>query len=535
MKRIVPVIAVIFLGLIAVFALWPGPSPRSELRIVAGSENQALEPLIQDWARQNGVTVEITYQGSVEISRALGEGKASAFDAVWPAHSLWIALGDTQKVVRNATSILRSPVVLGLKKPIAEKLGWVGRKDITIQMIEEAARSGRFRLAMTSATQSNSGASAYFGFLYALAGNPDILTLDTLAEPKLQDDMRGLLSLVNRSSGSSGWLKDSLVENPDAYDAMMNYESVVIEANEALTAKGQPPLYIIYPANGMAVADSPLGLIDKGDAGKEKAFNDLQAFLLSPDTQSKLAGMGRRTGLIGLDATGADPKVWNPDWGIDLARDIAPIPTPASDVIAEALALYQSDLRKPSLTVWVLDVSGSMDGGPINNLKTAMGLLLDPASAAVNLLQPSRRDVTIIIPFNHEPQAPTVVQGSTPGDLSAALTRVNALEAGGGTDIYAALGAAFAALEPYATADTLHDYLPAIVVMTDGASDAANKDWLIRQIGASGFARDVPIHSIAFGDADETQLQELSHLTIGRMFKAGDDIGRALRGAKGYN
>ena len=532
MKRIT---IVIFLAVAMLVYLWLQPTSTTYLRVVAGSENQALEPLIQDWAGRNGMTVEISYQGSVEISRALGEGRASTFDAVWPAHSLWIALGDTQKVVRHATSILRSPVVLGLKKPIAERLGWVGREDITIQMIEEAARSGAFRLAMTSATQSNSGASAYFGFLYALAGNPDILTLDTLAEPKLQDDMRGLLSLVNRSSGSSGWLKDSLVENPAAYDAMMNYESVVIEANQALVARGQPPLYLIYPANGLAVADSPLGYIDKGDVVKERAFNALQAFLLSPDTQAELAGLGRRTGLIGLDASGADPAVWNPAWGVDLARDIAPIPTPAPEVIAEALALYQSDLRKPSLTVWVLDVSGSMSGEPLAELKSAMSLLLDPEAAAVNLLQPSRRDVTILIPFNHEAQPPTLVSGATPADLAAALARVNALQASGGTDLYGAIGAAFQALQPYADDGTLFDYLPAIVAMTDGASDVINRDWLISTMGGSTFARDVPIHSIAFGSADEAQLAELSRLTIGRMFSAGADISRALRSAKGYN
>ena len=76
----------------------------------------------------------------------------------------------------HATSILRSPVVLGLRKSIADSLGWVGRKDLTIQDIRDAAARNDFRLSMISATQSNSGASAYLGFLYAFAGNPDMLT-----------------------------------------------------------------------------------------------------------------------------------------------------------------------------------------------------------------------------------------------------------------------------------------------------------------------------------------------------------------------
>lgn len=534
MKRLITVLAALALAALAWLFLAP-PAQRASLAILAGSENEALEPLIQDWGRKNGVDITLTYLGSVDISRELGLGKASVYDAVWPAHSLWIELGDTQKAVAHATSILRSPVVLGVKKPIAEKLGWVGRADVTIQDIQAAAADGAFRLAMTSATQSNSGASAYLGFLYALAGNPDILTADMLDDPALHDKMRALLAQVDRSSGSSGWLKDSFVENPGIFDAMFNYESVIIEADQALVAKGEPPLYIIYPANGLAVADSPLGLINKGDAAKETAFLALQAFLLSPETQDRLLALGRRAGLIGLAAEGADTAVWNPDWGVDLARDIAPIPTPASEVIAKALTLYQSELRKPSLTIWVLDVSGSMEGAPLDQLKQAMHLVLDPQAAAVNLLQPSSRDVTIILPFNHLTAAPTVVTGGTSEDLSEALARVDALQAEGGTDLYGAIGEAVALLDPYAKDGTLTDFLPAIVAMTDGASDTVNRDWMLAQIAALPWAGDIPIHSIAFGAADEDQLKALSAASVGRMFKAGDDIAKALRAAKGYN
>lgn len=533
MKRLGIIAALAIVAVIA-FLLVP-KTPTTQLTILAGSENAALEPIVMDWARANNVAVTITYEGSVDISRALGAGKDAPFDAVWPAHSLWIALGDTKKSVAHATSILRSPVVLALRTSIAAKLGWVGRQDITIQMIEEAARNKAFRLSMTSATQSNSGASAYLGFLYALSGNPDMLTMNTLEDPKLQTDMRALLGLVDRSSGSSGWLKDSLVANPAAFDAMINYESLVIEANQELVKQGQEPLYIIYPANGMAVADSPLGLIDKGDAAKETAFLSLQAYLLTPETQGKLSALGRRAGLIGLSADGADPAVWNPAWGVDLARDIAPLPTPDASVIAEALTLYQSELRKPSLTIWVLDVSGSMDGAPLNQLKSAMTLLLDPNAAAINLLQPSRRDVTIILPFNHESLTPTIVTGSTPAEMADALARVNGLQANGGTDLYGAIGTAIDLLQPYADDGTLHDYLPAIIAMTDGASETINRDWMLGRLRDSGFGRDIPIHSIAFGDADEDQLKTLSTDSIGKFFKAGDDIAASLRGAKGYN
>src|SRR4029077_20324122 len=96
---------------------------------------------------------------------------------------------------------------------------------------------------MTSATQSNSGASAYLGFLYAFAGKPDVLTRPQLQSAKVRDKARQLLESVDRSAGSSGWLKDLFLKQYDRYDAMVNYEALVIEANQELASRSQEPLY----------------------------------------------------------------------------------------------------------------------------------------------------------------------------------------------------------------------------------------------------------------------------------------------------
>lgn len=527
------VIGALIVGAIAMFG-GDGFSSRTELSIVSGSENKALEPLVQDWADENGVDLTVTYLGSVDISREIGLGKNTVYDAVWPAHSLWIELGDTQKVSKHRESILRSPVVLGLRKSIADRLGWIGRSDVTLEEIQAAAKAGEFRLSMTSATQSNSGASAFFGFLYALAGEPDVLTSEHLGDAAIRASVSELLGLVDRSSGSSGWLKDSVVENPTAFDAMMNYEALIIEGNQELVRVGQEPLFVIYPTSGMAVADSPLAYVSKGGAAKEEAFLALQQHLLSAPVQNQLLALGRRAGLIGLSG-GGTRDVWNPDWGIDLDRSIAQIPTPASDVIREALTLYQTDLRKPSLTVWVLDVSGSMKGEPLDQLKQAMRLLLNPESAALNLLQPSSRDVTIVIPFNGGVQDIWMLEGNDPAKLADLDRKVQQLRAGGGTDLYYALGQALEQLDVFSKKGTLFDHLPAIIAMTDGASDERNKGPFLKYIASLSFGRDIPIHSIAFGKADEMQLQELSEASIGRLFKAKGNLAGALRKAKGYN
>jgi Ca-activated chloride channel family protein len=164
-----------------------------------------------------------------------------------------------------------------------------------------------------------------------------------------------------------------------------------------------------------------------------------------------------------------------------------------------------------------------------------MRLLLDPEAAAVNLLQPSSRDVTILLPFNHATQPMVTLTGAEPAELARGLRVVDGLRAEGGTDLYRALYIALDALQPYADDGTLFDYLPAIVAMTDGASETVNRQEMLDHMAALSYGRDVPIHAIAFGNADEQQLKELNEATIGRLFKAGSDLAGALRKAKGYN
>ena len=70
------------------------------LRILSGSENQELEGILDDFARERGVNIEMEYQGSLDIMRTL-QGESIDYDAVWPASSLWLTAGDTQYRVKH--------------------------------------------------------------------------------------------------------------------------------------------------------------------------------------------------------------------------------------------------------------------------------------------------------------------------------------------------------------------------------------------------------------------------------------------------
>jgi Ca-activated chloride channel family protein len=316
---------------------------------------------------------------------------------------------------------------------------------------------------------------------------------------------------------------------------MFNYEALVIEANQQLVRQGQEPLYAIYPQDGLSVADSPLGFVDKGDKAREELFLKLQKHLLSAEVQQQIEAMGRRTGLLGMTVSNPDKAIWNSDWGINTDKTIVSIPTPQQAVIEEAFNIYQTDLRKPSLTVWVLDVSGSMSGDGIRDLKQAMTTLLDPQQASQHLLQAGAKDVTIIIPFNSKVQAVWKVEGNDPAQLLGALNNVQSLQAEGGTNLYEGLVTALQQLRLYQADGTLWNYLPAIVAMTDGRSDDSNLFAFQEALRTLPFAGDVPIHAIAFGDADSDQMQALTAQSVGRFFQTSGDLPGVLREAKGYN
>lgn len=494
---------------------------REVLRIVSGSENAELEPILEKFAGQENIRIELTYQGSLDIMRLLGEEEIP-YDAVWPASSLWLNVGDTEHRIKHAESISITPVVFGIRQSLAEELGFVGR-EVSVQDLLEVIRSGKLRFCMTSATQSNSGASAYIGFLYALLGNPEMITSEGLASETLREQMKEFFSGVDRSSGSSDWLKDMFLEGD--YDAMVNYECLMIQANEELEQRGEETLYVVYPYDGLTIADSPLGYVDGGEDGKEELFLKLQEYLLSEEAQNEIQRTGRRCSYT--DISEENREVFRTDWGIQPDRVLSTIRMPSQEVLFECLNLYQTDFKKPSLNVYCLDYSGSMAGDGNEQMVRAMEQLLIQENARQNLLQASEDEVNILIPFNGEVVGVYSAMGAG-SELEALYDVVKEQAARGGTDMYAAAVRGLEELKEY----DLSNYTPAIILLTDGQSGGSFGEF---KTAYESLGYKVPVFSIMFGEADEAQLEELAEYTNARVFDGRENLTEAFRSVKGYN
>ncbi len=502
-------------------------SPPVTFTIVSGSENQTLEPLVMDFCTSRGAKCTMNYAGSLDIALGLKPGADLGADAVWPAASIWVDLFDTGRRVTSLKSIAQMPVILGVRRSKAEALGWIG-KPVTTKDILAAVEGGKLKFLMTSATQSNSGASAYLAMLATALGK-DLIEPADLDRADVRNTVRGLLKGVERSAGSSGWLAELYLAGEDKgqhFDAMWNYEAIIKETNDTLRAKGREPLYAIYPQDGVAVADSPLGYVDRG-RGKDVAnfFDELRAYLLSPDVQAKIAATGRRVELAQPAASVADTAT-----NLDPRRKVNVVRPPEPSVIEKALGLYQEALRRPSLTAMCLDVSGSMgENGGEGQLLEAMKFVLSPARTRALFVQWTRDDTILLMPFDGRVRWVAKASGSE-SDQDQLLQKALQLRANDGTDFYTCAAQALQQMKP--ELDKGED-LPAIVIMTDGQSQGSLDEF---RSAWEADGRRVPVFGITFGsDADRSQLDTLASLTGGRVFDGTKSLMEAFRAVRGYN
>lgn len=490
-------------------------------RIIASTENRDLENVLQDVADQNKIELEIDYAGTLEIMDILNEG--TNYDAVWTSNSIWLYMLNDDVSVKNSKSTSINPVVFGIKKSKAEELGFTN-KEVYTKDIVEAIKDKKLTFNMSSATQTNTGSTAYLGFLSTLAGNPEVLTSEMLEDDKLRQDLVTLLSGVTRSSGSDEFLEEMFLNGE--YDAVVTYEASIININKKLQQQNKEPLYIIYPVDGVSISDSPLAYVDNKSEQKLEMFEKIQGYILSDEGQNELQKTGRRVWYGGINEN-VDKTIFNPEWGIDTTKYIVPIKYPSTAVIKDALALYQTELRKPTHTIFCLDYSGSMYGSGIRQLRDAMEYILDEETASENLVQFSKKDKITVIPFSSSVLGKwSTIDGTV---TNAIIQKISTTEPNGGTNLY---GACIEALKILKEEDS-NTYNLSIVLMTDGLSNVGTIRDLEKEY--KNVNKDIPIFSIMFGQASSIELSEIAELSNAKVFDGRTNLLKAFKEVRGYN
>ena len=494
-------------------------SPTS-FRMIVSSENEDLGELLQNYAKEKDVNLEIEYAGTLDIMEKLNSGEK--FDAVWASNAIWLYMLDNVST-KNSKSTSINPVVFAIKKSKAESLGFT-EGDIYTRDIVNAIKEGNLTFSMPNPTQTNTGATAYLGLLSTLAGNPEVLTEDNLKDENLKLELIKLFSGLERSSGSEAFLEEMFLNG--SYDAVVTYEFSIININKELVRKGEEPLYVLYPIDGVSISDSPLAYIDSKDEAKKEFFTELQEYILSNEGQAELAARGRRTWYGGVN-TNADKTVFNPEWGINTEKYIVPVKYPSTSIIKKALGMYQTELRKPIHTVFCLDYSGSMYPNGYQQLTDAMSYILDEEKASENLLQYSSKDKITVIPFSGR----NLDEWHTDNGINTQdlINNILSLQPTGSTNIY---DSSIRALEILDLEDS-EKYNLSVILMTDGMSNVGTYYGLASKYREIG--KDIPIYSIMFGDAYEQDLSEIAKLSNAKVFDGRLNLLKAFKEVRGYN
>jgi Ca-activated chloride channel family protein len=524
------------------------------LRVLAGSELKDLADLKDSAGRtvldqiraDTGVSVALSYVGTLDGMQQVISGQAvKGYEAIWFSSNRYLDLHPGAKdKVGAAVPIMRSPVVLGVRESVAAKL-WSGARPSWRDVAERAAR-GDFTFAMTDPAASNSGFSGLLAMATALSPQDGPVTLNQIqaVAPQLQ----ALFAAQRLTAGSSGWLKDAYIRrmrDRTPIDAMVNYESVLLAMNQD---PGLPEkLTLVYPTDGTITADYPLTLLaganDAAVANHRVVTNYLRRLTVQ---QSIMAVTHRRP---------VRPSVALTDeFG---GKDLPELAFPDTLDVADALIRsFGNTIRTPPRTIYVLDVSGSMntvdapDPSALDQPTPPLVKRIDALRSALLSLTGAdttlagqfavfhEREQVILETFSDTPHAEQrfEVPPNTPGPtLDQIRGSARSLQAGGNTALYEALARAYE-IAGEATAEARYT---TIVLFTDGERTVGRDLAAFRAFhgGLSVSQRQVPVFSVLIGEGNAAELTIVSkEIAGGEFFDARnrDSLAKVFQEIRGY-
>jgi len=483
----------------------PPAAPTMPFSVLAGSELKDLESDLVTSARAVGVDLKLSYAGGLDIVERINAGES--FDAILPANGAYPALAlNTKPLARD--KLFYSRIALGVKPAKLAALGWdkapPGWADIA-----RAAGSGQLRYAMTNPSSSNTGMSALFAVASALAGKNEDLDVSDVDGKTLKAFLAG----QKLTAGSSGWLADAFVKDPSVVDAMVNYEAVILRANDKLGAADK--LQLVYPRDGMISADYPLMLLREERRGDYTRL--VTALKAAPFQREALSKAFMRPANPEVATVPALPAV-----------SVAELSFPNRlEVIDAVLGSYQSQWRRPATSIFVLDLSGSMKGERLTAMRDAVKVLAGAdtgdskaggqASASARYAAFQARERVVLVTFSDRANEPVWVRFED-GQLDSARAEVrrqaDGMQAQGGTALYTALAAAQQLAQQ--ERDREPDRFISIVLLTDGESNAGLSFADFRK----RYGKDAParVFPILFGEGNVDEMQQLAQATGGREF-----------------
>src|SRR5215471_1636599 len=491
----------------------PGPSIQCTshstnpvtLTMYYGSEKkQWIDNVVADFNSSNfaacdgPITVKAIPIGSGQSMQEILDG--SIQPDIWsPAGSVWLTLLNSQwrekqgsdlisTGANDTPSLVSSPVVIAMWKPMAQALGWpnkpIGWADIAKLSTNPQgwaayghAEFGAFKFGHTHPDYSNSGLDAVIAMNYAAVGKVRGLTGDDVNSKAVQTFLTSVENSVIHYGDSTGFFADKMFNKGPAYlSAAVMYESLVVEANSGKTYTNLAfPVVAIYPKEGTFYSDHPFAILQGSwmTPAKKAAAQAFRNFLLDKPQQVKALQFGFRP---------SDPSIAigapiDSTHGVDPGQPKTLLQIPTADVVRSIKAAWNVERRKVDVML-ILDRSGSMDeqSGGTSKLQAAKQGL----KQFITLLSDGDSVGLTVFGDNADVISPISQLGPKRQDL---LTRIDDIVSDGSTRLFDTISEQVQALQNQATQD-----IKAVVVLTDGIDNRSSlhTDQLVNAISASG-------------------------------------------------
>jgi Ca-activated chloride channel family protein len=444
---------------------------------------------------------------------------------IWtPSASTWLEVlkqeGGNPNVAVSNKSLVLTPVVISMWKPMAEALGWpgkqVGWRDM-LDLINDPqgwgkfghAEWGRFSWGHTDPEISTSALSTLLAEFYAAVGKQRGLTVADVQDPNSQQFIRDLGKGIKHYGYNTLVFSDNMQKFGMSYISAFPMEEItLIDFNK--TKAPQVPLVAIYPKEGTFWHDNPFIVMSSASSAEQQAAEQFYNFLLTPDSQRLAMEQGFRP--ANVDVPLADPIT--PAFGVQPEGPQNVLPVPSADVIVAAKSTWAQN-RKRADIILLVDVSGSMqEDNKIEQAKAGLetfltrilpedrvGLVSFDSAARVNV-QP----------------APLTENRIPLGDA------IQGLQAQG-----KAAKQVFDELPP-----AEDDRIQAIVLLSDGEDTASSAT--LEQIQQEFEESGISIFPVAYGqDADEKTLQDIVDFSRTILVKGSSgDIGQIFDNLSRY-
>jgi Ca-activated chloride channel family protein len=456
---------------------------------------------------------------TVEAGQAVSDMTGGqGLPALWiPDDAVWtgvLAKRGQTGFQANCTSVAQSPLVIAMWRPIAEALGWPGRAlgwlDIGTLAADPSSWSyysgGKYgpalRVGHTHPGLSGSGVSTLLAVVQAARSKVDPVSVADINDPIAQASVKAFESIVASFSPATDKMGQTLYQRGIEFmGAGVEYESTLINNGGG----GDSGLVAIYPFEGTFVAKHPACVNDGADAQTQETAKLFRDYLLKADAQQMAVAAGLRPATAAVATAGVSLGApFDADHGVDPTRPKVVFGAPSVDTLLAVSNLWQSARKNVNL-VMLIDVSGSMRGAKIDNVRTA---------AMQFVQQMGDNDFLTLMTFSDK--LSLFIDHKKVSEVrDNAVNQIKGIQASGNTSLYDAIGTAAGLIKKSTSSQTSN----VMVVLTDGQDTSSSKFGMNQSLVDTAAANNTTVFTIAYGDdADQDVMMKLASQGKGNFY-----------------